>query len=117
MERACVTVITKAVLRELALNFPIPGDWVLVSTEKTGGPLFWRPEEKGYTTSLLAAGVYPKQYAKKVARASHGEVKALRIGLNKPFLRMLGRFDYHVQSELTAVYEIAKLRAIVRGDD
>jgi hypothetical protein len=103
-------MITRADLGEIIAHAPKVGDWVLITPEKHGTPLFWRPKSAGYTSSLLAAGVYPEKEAKSICGGSHGETQMFRVGMDEPFLRALQRFEPPVFSELAALYEIASLR-------
>lgn len=104
-------MMTSDQLSELIAKAPKMGDWVVAKC--VTDVLFYRPEALGYTSSLLAAGVFSEVEAKAYAKnASY--VVAAQVGINEEFERLLQRVGYHGLAELAAIQELGRLRRIIK---
>jgi hypothetical protein len=103
--------MTSDQLSELIAKAPKMGDWVVAKLVTE--PLFYRPDSRGYTSALLAAGTFPEEEAKAIAKnASY--VVAAQVGINEEFERLLQRVGYHGLAELAAIQELGRLRRIIK---
>lgn len=53
----------------------IEDHYIICMTEKSveGTALFWLPEGKGYTSDVLLAGLFTKEYSEEIERNTHKE--------------------------------------------
>lgn len=53
-------------------------DWLILAVDRSAGvALWWRPNERGYTTDLQFAGRYSRDHAERISRSCHGSAAAV----------------------------------------